>query len=103
MRVILEFQGVRFDGTILELELYASHMQYQGKPAVYGTIIDVTYRNQIEEARIESENKYRLIAENMKDVVCILNYWTLSFRYISPSIRLLSGYYAEEIISRICF
>lgn len=96
----IEFQGIRSSGTILDLELYASYMQYQGRPAVYGTIIDVTYRNQIEQARFQSEQMYRLITENMKDVVCIIDYPSLAFQYISPSVMALSGYSAEELTGK---
>ena len=96
----LEFQGVRSDGTPLDLELYASCMQYQGCQAIYGTIIDITYRKQIEEARYQSERMYRLIAENMRDVICIIDFDTMSFRYMSPSIELLIGYSVEEIMVR---
>ncbi|MCP3952602.1 MAG: PAS domain S-box protein [Desulfobacterales bacterium] len=48
--------------------------------------------------RIESEEKYRLLAENVNDVI-----WTtdmaLNYTYISPAIEKLQGWSAEEAMS----
>jgi len=95
-----ELKGIRSDGSLMELEVYTASMLYQGKMAIYGTIIDVTYRKQMENARLNSERMYRLITENMKDVVWILDPQTWYFRYVSPSVRHLLGYTAEEMMAK---
>lgn len=48
----------------------------------------------------KSEKHYRLLVENMRDVVWILDPVTLCFRYVSPSVERLRGYTPEEVISR---
>ncbi|HRX13054.1 MAG TPA: response regulator, partial [Draconibacterium sp.] len=45
----------------------------------------------------ESESKYRLLAENSKDVIFILNL-DLKYTYISPSVTDLRGYEVEEVL-----
>ncbi len=58
---------------------------------------DINNRNQSKEAFSQGESKYRLLAENISDVI-----WTLDndycFTYISPSIYQLRGITSEEAI-----
>ncbi len=49
------------------------------------------------EAIIESEKKYRLLAENVADIIWLMNP-NFSYKYISPSIERLTGYSVEEFI-----
>jgi diguanylate cyclase (GGDEF)-like protein/PAS domain S-box-containing protein/putative nucleotidyltransferase with HDIG domain len=47
----------------------------------------------------ESEEKYRLIAENASDVIWVLNLDSRRFTYMSPSIFNLRGYSPEEVMN----
>ncbi len=46
----------------------------------------------------QSEKHYRLLVENMRDVVWILDPLTLRFRYTSPSVAKFRGYTVEEML-----
>jgi len=46
-----------------------------------------------------SEELYRLLTENIKDVVWILDTETMYARYVSPSVKRLRGYTPEEILA----
>ncbi|MDZ4202225.1 MAG: diguanylate cyclase [Gallionella sp.] len=50
------------------------------------------------QALSKSESHYRLLVENMRDVVWILDPLTLRFRYVSPSVERLRGYTPEEVM-----
>ncbi|NRZ93255.1 response regulator [Clostridium beijerinckii] len=50
------------------------------------------------ELRKESEKKYRLIAENVSDVIWVLNVTKRKITYVSPSIQQLRGITVEEAL-----
>ena len=71
-------------------------IMWKGEPAIMSLIQDVTERRRAEEALQESERRYRLVTDNVKDMI-----WTmdkdLRFTYISPSAKWLLGYTPEEL------
>jgi PAS domain S-box-containing protein len=66
---------------------------------VLGISRDITALKLAEQALQKSEAQYRLLTENIKDVVWILDAETLTFRYVSPSVERLRGFTPEEILS----
>ncbi len=69
-------------------------------PKVVGTHIDVTESKRVEQALAESEQKYRMLTENMKDVVWTLDTDTFRFLYVSPSVENLLGEPAAAVMGR---
>ncbi|MCX6097602.1 MAG: PAS domain S-box protein, partial [Caldiserica bacterium] len=67
---------------------------------VVGSISDITQRKQAEQALRQSQDKYRMLTESIKDVVWIVDTETLQFLYVSPSVKRLRGYTPEEIMAQ---
>ena len=59
-----EFRICTKDGEIRNVEVYGSRTMYQGKPAVVGTLLNITERKRSEERLRQAERKYRSIFEN---------------------------------------
>jgi PAS domain S-box-containing protein len=65
---------------------------------IVGVSRDISERIKIENALRESEEKYRLITENAKDVIWKIDIKTLTYNYVSPSLVALTGYTPKEML-----
>jgi len=71
-----------------------------GNPRMVGNIItDITEPKRLQDALRESEEKYRLLADNITDNIWMLDLGTLSFSYVSPSVLGITGYTAKEAVA----
>lgn len=69
-----------------------------GYPAgLMGVTRDVTDRRKMEESLRDSERRYRLLAENITDVIWVAD-MNLNRTYVSPSAKSLQGYKSAEEI-----
>lgn len=61
---------------------------------------EIIYRKKTEEILKQSDERYRLIAENTSDVIWVINADSLNFTYMSPSVYSLIGYSASEVSNK---
>lgn len=48
------FRGLRRDGTAIEVEMHGARTEYQGAPALIGTLLDITRRKEAEEKLVHT-------------------------------------------------
>ncbi|NJN94423.1 MAG: PAS domain S-box protein [Anaerolineales bacterium] len=63
-------------------------------------IFYIRQRQQAEQTLAESQKQYRLLAQNVSDVIWILDLETMRFRYVSPSVERLRGYTPEQVLGQ---
>ncbi|HPN39463.1 MAG TPA: PAS domain S-box protein [Melioribacteraceae bacterium] len=83
------------DGTIINLSAVSKLIK------IKDTNFFISYINntsRIFEELKRSERKYKLLSENIKDVIWELDPNTFKFTYVSPSVFNLRGYTAEEVM-----
>lgn len=61
-----EFRGVKKDGNIVWIKVLGNLIQYKGKPAISGTLVDFTDRKKIEDALFIGEERLRVTLEATK-------------------------------------
>jgi PAS domain S-box-containing protein len=90
----------RKDGSIVWTETIASFVRDgTGKAiGILGVTRNIDARKRAEEAVRTSEERYRLLAENIRDVIWAMD-MDLHFTYVSPSVKYLGDRTAEEVMS----
>ncbi len=85
-----EWHHLKKDGNPITIEARSHDLRYEGHTARVAVITDITQRKLAEQALREQEEFFRLIAENMGDMVTVLDPAGRRL-YNSPSYRALFG------------
>ncbi|HEY1459776.1 MAG TPA: PAS domain S-box protein [Casimicrobiaceae bacterium] len=62
-----EMRGLRKDGSVFPIEVHGRRIDYRGKPAVLGTLIDNSERKRAEESLRQSEARFRTFVDHATD------------------------------------
>ncbi len=88
----------RKDGSSFPVDYFSTPIINDGKvEGVVVTFRDITKRKRADDNLKESEKKYRLLADNVHDVIFVLD-MNMKYTYVSPSVKILRGYEPEEVM-----
>ena len=92
-----EYRFVNKSGEICWLRSSCRPLARGGKIiGIAGVLSDVNEQKRIQDRLRESEENYRVLAENVSDVIWSVD-MDLNFTYVSPSVERLLGWKAEEL------
>jgi len=91
-----EFEFWRSDGSVRTGIYSARPINIDGEECLIFILQDITERKKSEKLIRESDEKYRLLADHMKDQVWLMD-MDLKWTYISPSLEKLLGYSMNEL------
>jgi len=92
----LEEKLLRADGSVYYAEVMALAITFNGKPAGQVIVNDISERKIANEKLIESEEKFRQIAETTSDVIWHMD-TNFCFDYVSPAEYNIRGFYPYEV------
>ena len=87
-------------GKEIWVEIYANPIQYEGQPALIGSLFDISERKHFEEALRQSEVLYRTIFETTGTAMMIFDK-DLMTSLVNSEFEVLSGYSKEEIENKM--
>ncbi|MCK4414155.1 MAG: PAS domain S-box protein [Candidatus Eisenbacteria sp.] len=87
------------NGQRVPVEITSARTSWEGRVANIVILRDITQRKAAEAALRESEEKYRSLVENIRDVLHSIDR-TGKVTYISPTVEQVGGYRPEEIIGK---
>jgi PAS domain S-box-containing protein len=91
-----EFRGIKKNKAIIHVDIYGSTIDYKGRPAATGTILDITKRKKAEQALLKSEHQLQTIIEHSNELFYIHDTNHI-LTYVSPTSQAILGYPPEEM------
>jgi len=99
MPSLLEYRGIRRDGTIFTAQMTSALVTYEGRPALQGIIRDVTGSRRVEHKIAESEARYRALFESSGNAFAVLTPIKLRFIDVNSQFSRMASYSREELLS----
>lgn len=91
------FKGIKKDGSVIYVEVFGSKVTYLDKPAVIGTLLDISARKKAEDSLREKEENFRNLINSSIDSVYVIQDNKLVL--VNPAWEKLFGISSKEAIS----
>jgi PAS domain S-box-containing protein len=93
-----EFRTLKKDGRVITVEAHGSRITYRGRPAVIGTLIEITERKKAESTLRESEEKFHQLFEQNEEALIILRSGSARILDANPAAVDLYGFGKKALV-----
>lgn len=97
-----EARGLTKDGKTIWVARRNTRIDYKGRPAILGNIVDVTQRRQMEAVLRESEERWRTIFDKMQAGLLVVDEATHMIVDVNPVGAEIIGASRQEVVGRVC-
>ncbi|MBI5115099.1 PAS domain S-box protein [Candidatus Poribacteria bacterium] len=97
---IFEWMAKDKEGHLFWVEVSLKRAAICGVDRLLAIVRDIGERKQTQAALQESDRRYRLLAQNVSDVIWTMDLNTLRFTFVSPSVTRLRGYRHSEVMEQ---
>ena len=91
----MTFSGRKKHGMLNEVEFFGSVQEFNGMPAMLGTLLDITERKQAEEER----KRLFSAIEQVEESICITDI-AGTIEYVNPAFEQITGYSLKEVTGK---
>ena len=92
-----EVMGLKKDGTTFPILIHAKTMEYQDSEVRVAAIRDLSYRKQAESELQKSEERFRELTENLREVFWLFDWKNQKVEYVSPAYEEVWGRRPEDL------
>ncbi|MDQ3687885.1 MAG: PAS domain S-box protein [Acidobacteriota bacterium] len=94
-----EWKHRKKDGTLIDVEITRHEMDFAGRRAVLILANDITDRRRATESLLESEERYRVVAETASDAIITMDEGS-TILFANPSAEKIFGHDARELLGQ---
>jgi diguanylate cyclase (GGDEF)-like protein/PAS domain S-box-containing protein len=102
-RTGLSRRHLKADGTMIDVEVFAKRLIYEGRPALLGAIFDVTERNRAEGRVRETPEFLDTIVENIPVAIIVKNADDFRYVLVNRSTEKLLGMAREALLGKTTY
>ena len=89
---------VKKAGEVIWCDILATLIDYRGRPAIMGNLVDITERKKVEQELRESEDRFRVLFEEAPEGILVADIETRKLRFANPAVCEMFGYTMEEMV-----